>query len=481
MYALYGADTGSEKWAVNKMRSAGWLNDSSMRGADLGEARLENVNLGRADLEEVNLTLAHARGVILSESLLDGSIFERADMREAKIAGASLQDTVFLGADLGGAVLDASDFTRADFERANLRNASLKNVLFSDANLHGVEVEDEQLAAAAGMAGATMPNGKRYDGRFNLREDLLTAEDEGIDLTDRAAMAAFYGVDAGVYEYGQNWAKMNAALLDAARPEPPEEAPIAEDLPNYRSPFDMLWWSFAEPEILAELRTIGDNRELFRDAGAWLVAFMLWLPGLLTVAAFAVQSILVEDILLVGGQQMYRTIATIAVLTLANIALIILSARVFRSKPHKFLPLQIVVLVLAFAFVPRVGITVVPVAVASYIMGLIVAHQAIGHAARKTMFWIGVIFISSAVLTPVFLVILRFLPRTSSQVVVVVVSAVLFLLRYTLGTGLTWLLQQGIKNDIVPILGDIVGRLFLLLCLVAYIGSIAWTLVDIVG
>jgi hypothetical protein len=61
-----------------------------------------------------------------------------------------------------------------------------------------------------------MPDGKTYDGRYNLSGDLERAKDPfyKIDVNSPTAMARFYKVTLHDYEDGQAWAQSNLHKLD---------------------------------------------------------------------------------------------------------------------------------------------------------------------------------------------------------------------------------------------------------------------------
>ena len=80
----------------------------------------------------------------------------------------------------------------------NLKNANLTEADFSRA-----VVDDEQLAEAHSLYGATMPNGDRYDGRFHLKGDLNEAQQKGIDIDDPDLMKRWYQGDISVLLRGQ--------------------------------------------------------------------------------------------------------------------------------------------------------------------------------------------------------------------------------------------------------------------------------------
>ncbi len=76
---------------------------------------------------------------------------------------------------------------RADLRRANLTEADL-----TSADLSSAEVTDEQLSQAERLHKAIMPDGNRYDGRFELPGDIEAARKAGIDTNDAEALARWY-------------------------------------------------------------------------------------------------------------------------------------------------------------------------------------------------------------------------------------------------------------------------------------------------
>lgn len=156
------------------------------------DARLEKVvSLARGDLRKVNWKEAN-----LYRANLSSHVF----LREANLSEA------YLGrANLSEAFLDAADLSKADFSRANLSWLDLAR-----ANLRGAKsLSDSQLALVAKLRHATMPDGTRYDGRFNLPWDIDVARTGDLDIDDPKAMAGFYEVSIEAYLRGQEWARKN--------------------------------------------------------------------------------------------------------------------------------------------------------------------------------------------------------------------------------------------------------------------------------
>jgi uncharacterized protein YjbI with pentapeptide repeats len=115
-----------------------------LRRADLSKARILAGNLHGANLREANLSQAKLHFCDLHGANLRGLFLREADLREANMSGADL-----FGANL----------SRIDLVRANLSGANLSGAFLYEANLSEAKVTPEQLAQAASLKGATMPNG----------------------------------------------------------------------------------------------------------------------------------------------------------------------------------------------------------------------------------------------------------------------------------------------------------------------------------
>lgn len=150
--------------AVEELRERGWLADGALKSANLKYVHLQSANLYKVNMEKANLNMA--------------------DMRWTNLGHANLQ----------GAQMVKTNLYGADMNMTNLKAVNL-----SSANLQGVRnLRDEQLAQANRLKSATMPDGSRYDGRYNLPGDLEYARKKGTDVNDPEAMAQFYGVSIPV-------------------------------------------------------------------------------------------------------------------------------------------------------------------------------------------------------------------------------------------------------------------------------------------
>jgi uncharacterized protein YjbI with pentapeptide repeats len=179
-FALVGANMQGASLAGVDLRQVD-MRGANLQGADLRDGNLWRIDLLGANLGEANLNQADLRWARLARSNLKG-----ASLRAANLRGADLREAEIAGADLRGANLwDAT--LGAQYEEARLdpdRRVSEEMALAVEA----------QLAQAGALRGAIMPDGNRYDGRFNLEGDVLEAQQRGIDLNDPADRAAFYGV-----------------------------------------------------------------------------------------------------------------------------------------------------------------------------------------------------------------------------------------------------------------------------------------------
>jgi len=166
---IWGLENKISLQAVEELRVRGWLTDGSLSGVALCQAQLQDANLMESNLTNTDF----------HQACLDA-----ADLRKARLNG-----TKFNRASLQGVNFDGADLTLADLYKANLRGAT--------------NLTEAQLAKANQLLGAIMPDGKVYDGRFNLPGDLGRAKWAKVDPADREAMANFYGVSLVQFDAGQ--------------------------------------------------------------------------------------------------------------------------------------------------------------------------------------------------------------------------------------------------------------------------------------
>jgi len=134
--------------------------------------------------------------------------FKDADLGHADLQNANLSMSDLRGADFGFANMNAARFTKANLGNANFEGANLKGALLAHVNLlHAKGLKDEQLYEVNRLRGATMPDGTRYDGRYNLPGDLWDAKFFHVDISDPKALAAFYGISVSEFTIGQQWSQ----------------------------------------------------------------------------------------------------------------------------------------------------------------------------------------------------------------------------------------------------------------------------------
>jgi uncharacterized protein YjbI with pentapeptide repeats len=126
---------------------------ASLEGANLSEQVLPSVyhTVKREDrhlIEDPYRRAPYLRRAILRKSNLEGD-FSQADLRDADLREANLQNTSLVAASLQGA-----DLRGADLQGADLQGAKLERAI----------VNAKQLADAASLKGATMPDGQKFEG-----------------------------------------------------------------------------------------------------------------------------------------------------------------------------------------------------------------------------------------------------------------------------------------------------------------------------
>jgi CheY-like chemotaxis protein len=155
--------------AVEELRAHGWLNDGTLKNIALIHAHLEGADLMHADLEGVDFHQAH---------------MEFADLSSANLANAKMVRAVLKGANFNKTIL-----TGADLFKANMMEA--------------IGLTSAQLRKVKRLIGATLPDGKLYDGRYNLEGDMEFLAWSRIDPGNTAEIAKMLGVQEEVYIQGQ--------------------------------------------------------------------------------------------------------------------------------------------------------------------------------------------------------------------------------------------------------------------------------------
>lgn len=160
------------------------------------------------------------RGKFLLSANLDGNKFTGADMRGIILSFSSLRDTSWIETDLEDAALDHTDLTGSTLssypDGPHIPEANLKNASLFNANLTNAKVRPEQLVQVRSLSGAIMPDGRKYDGRYRLPDEVESIEklikQRGGDIESPLLIAAYYGVPVEDYVVGQEWANNHPNL-----------------------------------------------------------------------------------------------------------------------------------------------------------------------------------------------------------------------------------------------------------------------------
>ena len=115
-----------------------WLNGADLRDARLQCAKLNNTHLQGAHLEGARLQGAILNNARLQVAWLSNTWLHGADLNMALLQLAQLDNANLQGAYLIGANLQSANLARAKLQGAILTNAMLQSAFLTDANLQGV-------------------------------------------------------------------------------------------------------------------------------------------------------------------------------------------------------------------------------------------------------------------------------------------------------------------------------------------------------
>lgn len=121
---------------------------------------------------------------------------------------------------LSYAHLEGLDLSDLDLTGTRLGHARLHGSDLRRAILSGSSVFTSALAQADALSDATMPDGKRYDGRLRLAGDLARIQKLGHESDE--AIAAFYRISVTDYVTGQAWADEELDRIRRIAADPPE-------------------------------------------------------------------------------------------------------------------------------------------------------------------------------------------------------------------------------------------------------------------
>src|SRR5829696_8562211 len=180
------------------------LSESDLSGANLSKADLSGANLSKADLRIADLGGANLRGANLSGAYLSGAYMKGVDLSDTKLGGVYLGGVYLHGANLSRADLsglhdedvrriddwwqlwqDPAPLFAASADRLNInraqqiaalpalkeRGAQLLKTNLTNADLTEAVVALHQLKFC-NLAGATLPNGQKYEDWLRDRGDV---------------------------------------------------------------------------------------------------------------------------------------------------------------------------------------------------------------------------------------------------------------------------------------------------------------------
>lgn len=104
----------------------------------------------------------------------------------------------------------------ANFSGLDLRKANVNGLGLFQCRLEHARVYDKQLASLTDLRRTTLPDGRKYDGRYCLHGDIAWAKTRyGIDFNDTTVeqMAKYYEVPLEDFIAGQRWAIDNLPEL----------------------------------------------------------------------------------------------------------------------------------------------------------------------------------------------------------------------------------------------------------------------------
>lgn len=162
--------------ATRKLRLRGWLDDGSLKGADLVRANLRNADLTGANLIGVMLVEAN-----LSNSDLWGANLDNAVLAGADLSGAGLG--IYIDIQDGERTFIRSSLRGADLRKAKLTNAVLVGADLQNANLYGADLVGANLHDYAPDEQVTM-YGPTIDTPYTVAVPSLLTNLHGVDLRE---------------------------------------------------------------------------------------------------------------------------------------------------------------------------------------------------------------------------------------------------------------------------------------------------------
>ena len=175
----------------------------SLQGASLINTQFQNANLQSANLNGVTAVNAN-----FEDANLDNASLQGVDLRSSKILGATLRNT-----NLQGACLDGLDLRKINLQGANLTGASLIGTILNAANLSKAILNDCSMQGAlldhANLEGASL---------LNVQLESANLQDANLRLSHiENAKFIFSVLDGVIFQRAEiHWVKFNSASLITA-------------------------------------------------------------------------------------------------------------------------------------------------------------------------------------------------------------------------------------------------------------------------
>jgi hypothetical protein len=118
--------------ALHELNVRGWLQDGSLSGANLYEAKLEGAIFQNANLPDANLWYADLSNTDLRGCDLTGASLWYSNLSDADLLVANLSNTVLIEANLTNTRLVGANFSGATLMRANLTGSTFGKARFDE-------------------------------------------------------------------------------------------------------------------------------------------------------------------------------------------------------------------------------------------------------------------------------------------------------------------------------------------------------------
>ncbi len=130
---------------------------------DLDQFNKTNQCIG-CDLSNSTLSGNHSKAILQKSNLTSSVIFNtfsQSDFSYVNGSHGSWSSTNFSYTNFSNATLNATKFTSADLEFSDFSNAVVISADFSQADLYGAKITSDQLATAASVCNAILPDGSK--------------------------------------------------------------------------------------------------------------------------------------------------------------------------------------------------------------------------------------------------------------------------------------------------------------------------------